>query len=125
MGLRLITEEELLTFDGPGFKVHYRRLPNKRRAQIIDRNTKRGGVTNFTQATIEMLEYSVKGWEGVYERGEDGKRKDIPFEPSKISMIPDLVQSDLVEVIGENADREGDDLGNLPNTSGNKETTEA
>lgn len=121
MGLRLIDEEELLTYEGPGFKIFYRRLPNKLRAQIVDRHTKRGGTTNFTQASIDYLKYCVKGWEGVYIE-KKGVREDIAFEPSKVELLPDLVQADLVDLIGANADEEAEDLGNSESTSGNSET---
>ena len=122
MGLRLIDEDEALTHEGDGFKIFYRRLPNKRRANIVDACTNRAGTTNFTKASTQMLEYSVQGWEGVYVF-ENGKRKDIPFEKSKIDLIPDAVQAEMVELIGENADREDENLGNSPSTSGNSSTT--
>ena len=125
MGLRLINADERLTFEGDGFKIFYRRIPNARRGRIMEKNTKRGGEVNFNRATIEMLEYSVTGWDGFYTQNGSGERQDVAFDPGKIEFIPDEVQAELMELIGANADRGDVEAKNSPTSSDSSTTTKA
>lgn len=122
MGLRLVDEDEnLVHIIDEEARIFYRRLPNRRRGEIMARNTKRGEV-NYTKASIEMLEWSITGWQGFYVI-EDGRRKDIPYARDKVALIPDTEQADLVEKIGANADEGGEEAGNSGPTSDSSTTT--
>jgi hypothetical protein len=122
MGLRLIKTDEKLVYDGEGFKIYYRRLPNHVRAGIVKRHTKRG-IVDFYGASVAQLEYCVTGWENVYEEEADGKRKDIGFDQEKIRYIPDDVQADLLELIGAAVETLDKDAENLEATSDNNTKT--
>lgn len=123
MGLRLISEDELLTYHGDGFKIFYKRVSNARRSRILERHTKRGRETNSIAAGLEMLDLSVVGWEGVYEMNGDGVKVEIPFEIAKIKAIPDDVAGDLMDLIGANADDIVRESKNSKSSSGSKPTT--
>lgn len=102
MGLRLIKDDERLVYEiDDEARIYYRRLPNRKRGEIIDRHTKRG-TTNWVGATLEMLEHAVIGWEGFYEMNGDDKRVDVPYSLDKVRWIPDDEQTNLFDLLGEN-----------------------
>ncbi len=123
MGLQLIKKDERLEFVGDGFKILYRRIPSTTRGRILNKHTKRGGETDYSKTTVEMLEYCVLGWSGVFEENGDGKNMEIPFDIEKVRMIPDDVILVLLDLMGANADREEVEAKNLSTTLSNKETT--
>lgn len=122
MGLRLIKTDEKLTYDGEGFKIFYRRLPNHVRAAIVKRFTKRG-IVDFYGASVAQLEHCITGWEGVFEEDSEGHRTDISFDSEKIRYIPDDVQADLLELIGAAVETLDRDAENLETTSDNSTKT--
>ncbi len=124
MALRLINSEERLKFEGDGFNIFYRRLPNAKRGRIMEQNSKRGGDVNFNKATIQMLEYSITGWSGFYTEDASGNREEIPYDVTKVALIPDEVQAELMDLIGANADRGEVEAKNFPSTSASSTTTE-
>lgn len=124
-GLNLVNPDERLVFIGDGFKLFYRRIGNARRGTIYEKNKKPGRDVDFTKATIQMLEHCITGWDGVYTVGENGVRTAVPFDSSKIDLIPDEVQAQLVELIGENADAGEVEAGNSPTISASNATTPA
>ena len=123
MGLRLISDDERLVYEGDGFEIFYRRIPSGTRGRIINKHTKRGGETNWAKATEEMLEHCITGWAGVYTTDADGIRTDEPFSSDKIRMIPDDVQIKLVDLVGANADAEDVEAGNLSTISSSSTIT--
>ena len=99
MAIRIIKEVETLTATIEGAKFTYRRLPANRRARITEAHTsKRSGVVNWSDAALAYLEYSLIDWEGVV----DEKGNPIPFDKTIIPYLPDTVQGDLVDRLGEN-----------------------
>jgi hypothetical protein len=98
-GLRLITGDERLTYEGDGFKIFYRRIPTSKRGRIVEKNTKQGRETNWYQATVEMLEYCIIGWDGLF-RVIDGKEEPTPYDPAYIGDIPEEVTTELAEKMG-------------------------
>lgn len=123
MGLQLINKDERLEHVGDGFKILYRRIPSTTRGRIFNKHTKRGGETDYSKTTVEMLEYCVLGWSGVFEKNGDGKNIEIPFDIEKVRMIPDDVLLVLLDLMGANADREEVEVGNLSPSSSSKEIT--
>ncbi len=123
MGLRLIKEDERLPSKlDDECTIYYRRIPNRKRAAIVEKHTKRG-ATNWVAATNEILEYSILSWEGAYVIDEDDKRRDVPYSTEQVRMIPDKVQADLMDEVGENTDEGGQEAKNSGTTSGSKGTT--
>lgn len=120
-GLRIIREDERLTYDGDGFKIFYRRIPNFRRGAIQEKYRKRGGEINISRATDEMLEYCVTGWSGFFYDNEEGRRIDVAYDPKIVRAIPDDVLVEIVDLCGANADSGVVEAKNLPTTSDSSE----
>jgi hypothetical protein len=125
MGLHLIKKDERLEYVGDGFKILYRRIPTPVRGRFTNKHTKRGGETDWAKATLEMLEYSILGWSGVYETNGAGKSIEIPFDTEKVRSIPDDVLLVLLDLIGANAEKEEVEAGNWSTTSSSSEITPA
>ena len=109
MTIRIIATDEVLVHETHGAIFRYRRLPAHVRAKIVDDHTaKRSGNVNWGKASLGMLHYALTGegcgWDGVV----DGKGKPVPVTHEMISAVPDTAQSELMELLGENAELEGD-----------------
>jgi hypothetical protein len=104
--LNLIRTDERLTYEGAGFKVFFRRLPQTIRGEILRKHTSRG-VPDIGAATLEMLRYCVVGWEGVADGG-----KEIPFAPELVERMPDEVLTDILERANRNVGTLEVELGN-------------
>jgi len=125
-GLRIIREDESLTYKGDGFEIYYRRIPNKRRGNILEKHKKRGQAeANLNSATQEMMEYCILGWKGFYYLNQNKERVDLPFDSGIIGAIPDEVLADVVELCGANADQGQVEAKNSLTTSASSTITEA
>jgi hypothetical protein len=105
MAIRLIKDDEKLTKTIEGATFEYRRIPAHRRAKIVDANTaKRSGNVNWGKVSIVILQDSLLGWSGVI----DDAGAEIPFDKALITYLPDTAQAELMELLGDNAELEGD-----------------
>ena len=109
MTIRIIKNDEVLEHSTHGATFKYRRIPAHVRAKIVRDNTaKRSGNVDWGKASLAMLNYALTGegcgWEGVV----DGTGKDVPLTQETISYLPDVVQSELMELLGENAELESE-----------------
>lgn len=117
-GIRKISEAENLKLgdmDVDGYCIHYRRIPNHIRGDIINKHTtiaKRGGEhTNVTAASLEMLEWIVLGWNpgSVIDDADN----HVEFAVGEIRWLPDEIQTDILDAAGANMPHDrGDDIKN-------------
>ena len=105
MAIRIIAEDEKLAVTIQGATFTYRRMPAHVRAKIVDDYTaKRSGNVNWGKASLAMMRHALVAWEGVI----DGAGNSVPLTAETISYLPDTVQSELMELLGDNADLDGD-----------------
>lgn len=128
-GIRIITETEHLVhgdFAADGYEIYFRRIPSHIRNRIAKKYTriaKRGvEVTDWLAASIEMLEYSILGWRGVYSV-ENEKDVEIEYSSDMVEWLPDEIQTDVLEKSGANITKDGGESKNLPTTRANKSQT--
>ena len=122
MSLRLITDQERLRYDGEGYWIEYRRLPAHIRANIVRTCTKRGTL-DFYAASIKFLEYCVLDWNGVTTVDDSGKEVRVDYDKDLVRYLPDEVQNDLIERIGQDAERLQEAIENLGTTPDSKAKT--
>ena len=128
-GIRIVTESERLVhgdFKADGYEIYFRRIPAHVRNSITKKFTKvvkRGiEVTDWGSASLEMLQYSILGWRGVY-KVEGEKNIEVDFADDMIQWIPDDIQTEVLEKSGANITKDGVISKNLPITRGNKSET--
>jgi hypothetical protein len=72
--------------------IWYRRLPSKKRREIIDANTIMG-ATNWFKCGLEFAKYAIVGWENII----DPSGVMIPYHLDLVDALPEEV---VTEVIG-------------------------
>jgi len=101
-GIKLVKESERLVLDGDGFKIFYRRVPSPVRGDITRRATpRRGGDPDWTKVSRQMLTYAILDWEGVF----DDDNQAVPYSPELAENLPEEIQVELLEKVGQNIDR--------------------
>jgi hypothetical protein len=118
MPLNLIADDESLTYKGDDFEIYYRRIPGRKRAEILKKNTGRFGAIDTGAASLAMMHYCITGWHGVHIRGEF-----VDFSKDLIEYIPDEILGEIAERAGANAPSDGADIKNSSTTSGSNPTT--
>lgn len=118
MPLHLIQEDERFEYKGEGFTIYYRRIPGSKRAEILKKHTRRQGAVDIGDATLEMMKWCIRGWDGVNMAGEP-----VEFKTGLVERIPDDILGEIAERAGANAEGEGADIKNSSPTSGNSTTT--
>lgn len=94
MSIKLINQNERLTYEIDGSVFIYRRvLPNDWN-EMKKKHTKRGYI-DFMSAGFELLETHIIDWKNV----TDTNGKEIKFNPDLVRMLPDPVCAELVEAI--------------------------
>ena len=124
-GINLVRESERLVFEGSGFKIFYRRIPSHVRTDIVRRCTpRRGGDPDWGKISLQFLQYAVLDWEGVHDTNDAGDRITVPYDRDRVGFLPDEVQIELIEKLGENSERLEDDLKNSRSMPASSITTE-
>ena len=122
MGIKLIGDQEDLVYEHRGAKIHYRRLPAHVRAQIVKRHTKRGMI-DWYGSSLAFLEYCITNWSDV--ESANGSGEPAKFTAELVRYLPDVIQDDILELIGETAEKlegEAKDLG--PTSDSSPKTTD-
>lgn len=122
MGLNLVNAAERLKFEGDGFVIFYRRITNQKRNQIVQRHTNRRGEPDNAAIADEILEFCVTGWTGVAEF-KDGAWVEVPFDETKVSLIPDEIGGELMDHLGRNAAQKSVEVKNSGTTPASNTTT--
>lgn len=105
MPIRLIEEDERLTFVYEDAKLFYRRMPHDKKATLLQRCTevkKRVEVTDNAKFMREMLKRTVTGWEGFVDSSGD----PVPFTHDALMMVPETVVSAFVDHMDEEGNEE-------------------
>jgi len=99
MGIRIIKEEERLSFEKDGSTFYYRRIPAHVRQDILQRHMpRRGGEPNWEKVLSDMLSWALKGWDNIL----DDQGQQVEFSTEMINYLPQEVQVDLLDKLGAN-----------------------
>lgn len=118
MPVVIIEDGEKLEKIIDGATFYYKRVPGSTRNRLMARYTsKRTGVVNWTEYGIALIKEGVTGWD---DQVVDIQGKPIPFSLDVIPYIPDRVQGELVDLLGENIEKQEGELKNSPTTPSSK-----
>ena len=110
MPIKLIADKEEFSYTFGDATIYYRRVPGHVRANILQKNKKRG-ETDFMGYALDVLKYAITGWEGV-----EGETGPVAFKPDLVPYLPDSVRIDLTDLLDEAAPQE-DRAGNSSDSS--------
>jgi hypothetical protein len=96
MGIRIIQENEKLTFSFESAKIFYKRIPRFLYSKWVRESTnRRGDRTDWTAVGRLAMEFSIIGWEGF----EDKEGKMLEYSPDLIDYIPGAVIDEFTSTL--------------------------
>jgi hypothetical protein len=108
------TERLKKVIDGATF--YYKRVPSHIRNSMMSSCTsRRSGNVDWGRYGQMLMEYALLGWDNVIDQSGAG----IPFSKEIIGYLPDRIQGELIELLGENTEQMEGELKNSPTTPSN------
>jgi len=111
-GVVIIREAERLNKDIDGATFYYKRVPAHIRNRMMTSCTSKRGSTDWGRYGQMLMEYALLGWENVIEQTGAA----VPFTKDIIGYLPDRIQGELIELLGENTEQMEGELKNSPPT---------
>ena len=116
-GVVIIREAERLNKDIDGATFYYKRVPAHIRNRMMTSCTsRRSGNVDWGRYGQMLMEHALLEWENVI----DQTGAAIPFSKEIIGYLPDRIQGELIDLLGENTDQMEGALKNLPPTQSSK-----
>jgi len=113
MPVVIIEENEQLKKVIDGATFYYKRVPGHVRNRLMTRYAnKRTGTVNWGAYGEALMEAGLTGWSDVVDKAG----AQIPFSKEAVPYLPDRVQGDLIDLLGENIEKQEDDIKNSPAT---------
>jgi len=117
MPVVIIEESESLKKIIDGATFYYKRVPGHTRNRLMTKYTnRRTGAINWGSYGLELMEDGLTGWKDVITKAGE----QVPFSRDIIPNLPDRVQGELIELLGENVEKQEGDIKNSPITPSNK-----
>ncbi len=94
MPIRIIRDDERLTFTYGDARIYYRRIPAHIRRQLFARHTKRGQI-DAHGLMLDLLDYAILDWEGVV----DEAGQPLPYSRELLGYLPAEVTDALADAL--------------------------
>ena len=96
MAIRLIEDDERYEFVYEGAKLIYARPSPGQRSHWIKKHTNAKGIVNWVALSIEAIQWSVSGWQGVV----DGEGNEVEFDKEELKRLPADVIDEFILQLG-------------------------